>query len=49
MSAFWLEFGRYFSLYVCQSFIFYIMTDCRFSRQVTRWIWALLCVGSTAV
>ncbi len=49
MSAFWLEFGRYFSLYVCQSLIFYIMTDCRFSHQVTRWIWALLCVGSTAV
>ncbi len=49
MNAFWLEFGRYFSLFVCQSLIFYIMTDCRFSCQATRWVWVLLAVGSTAI
>ena len=44
MNTFWLEFGRYFSLYVCHSLIFYIMADCRFSQRANRWIWALLCV-----
>lgn len=47
MSVFWLEFGRYFSLFACQSMIFYIMTDCRFPRRVNRWAWALLCGVST--
>lgn len=49
MNAFWLEFGRYFSLYACHSLIFYIMADCRFSKRTNRWIWVLLAVGSTAI
>lgn len=47
MNGFWLEFGRYLSLFAFQSVIFYIMTDCRFPRRVNRWAWTLLCVVST--
>lgn len=49
MNGFYFELGRYFSLYVGHSLMFYIMTDCRFSRWVNRWVWALLCLGSTFV
>ncbi len=49
MNGFYFELGRYFSLYAGHSLMFYIMTDCRFSRWVNRWVWALLCLGSTFV